>query len=149
MVVNFNIWLSWGRMNICSSFVGVDGRYALLSLITLSYQTHIPFLLFYNHCDTSELHVRTIFYCIYKCLGVGVPCGWWIFKEWTNKSCVGRFFNMLRAWVKIALTNAMVRLAVTAWISARFPGYFLRIKIVFYFLLWYNYLNWKFVDSHR
>ena len=29
----------------------------VLSLISLSSQTHIPFLLFYNHCDKSELHV--------------------------------------------------------------------------------------------
>ena len=33
---------------------------------------------------------------------MGVPYGLRIFKKWTNKSCVGRFFNMLRAWVKIA-----------------------------------------------
>ena len=29
----------------------------VLDLISLSFQTYIPFLLFYNHCDKSELHV--------------------------------------------------------------------------------------------
>ena len=29
----------------------------VLDLIYLSFQTYIPFLLFYNHCDKSELHV--------------------------------------------------------------------------------------------
>ena len=29
----------------------------VLSLISLSSQTHIPSLLFYNHCDKSELRV--------------------------------------------------------------------------------------------
>ena len=29
----------------------------VLSLSSISSQTHIPFLLFYNHCDKSKLHV--------------------------------------------------------------------------------------------
>ena len=61
-------------------------------LISLSSQTHIPFQLLYNICDKSELHV----------CGVGVPYGLRIFKKWTNNSCVGRCFNMLRAWIQIA-----------------------------------------------
>ena len=52
---------------------------------------------FVEYCESSVCASD-----IYEYIGVGVPYGWWIFKKWTNKSCVGRLFNMLGAWLKIA-----------------------------------------------
>ena len=48
-----------GFMEYCESSVcSVRLIYSVvLDLISLSFQTYIHFLLFYNHCDKSELHV--------------------------------------------------------------------------------------------
>ena len=46
--------------------------FVVLNLIFLSFQTYIPFLMFYNHCDKSGLHVfgPFPFLRVYWCEGV-------------------------------------------------------------------------------
>ena len=75
----------------------------VLDLISLSFQTYIHFLLFYNHCDKSELHVFGPFLFCLRVSWYGGPIRMMNIQEVTNNSCVGRIFNMLgTSWVKIA-----------------------------------------------
>ena len=55
-----------------------------ISLITLSFQTYIPLLLFYYHYDKSVLHVFGPFLFYWWVTWCGGPHAWWIFKKWAN-----------------------------------------------------------------
>ena len=73
------------------------------NLSSLSYQTHIPFLLFYNHCDKSEQHVFGPFRFYLRVSWCGFPIRMMNIQEVDEQElCRQIFFNMLMAWVKIA-----------------------------------------------
>ena len=70
----------------------------VLSLISLSSQAHIPFLLFYNHCDKSELHVFGPYLFYLRVSWCGGPIRMMNNQEVDEQElCREIFLNMLRA----------------------------------------------------